>query len=78
VALAGLRSGSAHEFCRHLLTEQGVLLLPSGGLGFGDGHLRFGFGRLSFPEALTQLDRYLSGQEHPAPAASGAPTNTGE
>jgi aspartate/methionine/tyrosine aminotransferase len=77
VALVGLRSGSAHAFCQRLLAEQGVLLLPSGGLGFGDGHLRFGFGRRSFPEALTQLDRYLSGQGAPAPAANGAPTDTG-
>jgi aspartate/methionine/tyrosine aminotransferase len=65
VALVGLRDGSAQNFCRRLRAEQGVLLLPSGGLGFGDRHLRFGFGRLSFPEALEQLDRYLSGQEHP-------------
>jgi aspartate/methionine/tyrosine aminotransferase len=71
VALVGLRNGSAQDFCRRLRAEQGVLLLPSGGLGFGDGHLRFGFGRLSFPEALEQLDRYLSGQEHPAPVSSG-------
>jgi aspartate/methionine/tyrosine aminotransferase len=77
VALVGLRSGSAREFCQRLIAEQGVLLLPSGGLGFGDGHLRFGLGRRSFPEALDHLDRYLSGKEHPAPAARGAPTNTG-
>ena len=65
VALVGLRSGSARAFCRRLLEEQGVLLLPSGGLGYGDGHVRFGFGRLAFPRALNQLERYLSQQEHP-------------
>jgi aspartate/methionine/tyrosine aminotransferase len=70
VALVGLRSGSAMAFCQQLLGEQGVLLLPSGGLGFGDGHVRFGFGRLAFPVALDQLDRYLS--RHKLPAA--APT----
>jgi aspartate/methionine/tyrosine aminotransferase len=69
VALVGLRGGSARAFCQRLVEEQGVLLLPSGGLGFGDGHVRFGFGRLSFPEALDQLDRYLSRQEHPAAAS---------
>ena len=68
VALVGLRSGSARAFCQRLVDEQGVLLLPSGGLGFGDGHIRFGFGRLAYPEALEQLDRYLSGQEQPAAA----------
>jgi aspartate/methionine/tyrosine aminotransferase len=60
VALAGLRAGSAQAFCDRLVAEQGVLLLPSTGLGFGDGHVRFGFGRQGFPEALAQLDRYLS------------------
>jgi len=70
VALAGLRSGSATAFCRRLLDEQGVLLLPSRGLGFGDGHVRFGFGRLTFPEALEQLDRYLSGREDPVTATA--------
>lgn len=68
VALVGLRSGSARAFCQRLIDEQGILLLPSGGLGFGDGHVRFGFGRLAFPEALEQLDRYLAGQEQPAAA----------
>ena len=68
VALVGLRDGSARAFCQRLRDEQGVLLLPSRGLGFGDGHVRFGFGRLTFPEALDQLNQYLSGQEHPAAA----------
>jgi aspartate/methionine/tyrosine aminotransferase len=59
VALAGLRQGSAEAFCDRLVAEQGVILLPSTGLGFGDGHVRFGFGRLNFPEALEQLELYL-------------------
>jgi aspartate/methionine/tyrosine aminotransferase len=65
VALVGLRGRSADTFCGRLLAEQGVLLLPSTGLGFGDGHVRFGFGRLGFPEALDQLDRYLSQRHTP-------------
>jgi aspartate/methionine/tyrosine aminotransferase len=59
VALVGLQGESAHEFNDRLVAESGVLLLPSTGLGFGDGHVRFGFGRLSFAEGLEQLDRYL-------------------
>ena len=66
VALVGLREGSAlttpvsaKAFSDRLVADQGVLLLPSTGLGFGDGHVRFGFGRRSFPEALEQLDLYL-------------------
>jgi len=60
VALVGLRGRSARDFSDRLVAEQGVLLLPSTGLGFGDGHVRFGFGRLSFPDGLEQLDRYLA------------------
>jgi aspartate/methionine/tyrosine aminotransferase len=59
VALVGLRNQSALAFCEDLVAQQGVLLLPSTGMGFGDGHVRFGFGRKSFPQALEQLDRYL-------------------
>jgi aspartate/methionine/tyrosine aminotransferase len=68
VALAGLHNRSAREFCARLVARQGVLLLPSTGLGFGDGHVRFGFGRLSFPKALAQLDHYLVRHHSPAPA----------
>jgi len=60
VALVGLSGRSARAFCDQLVAEQGVLLLPSTGLGFGDGHVRFGFGRLSFPIALEQLDHFLA------------------
>jgi aspartate/methionine/tyrosine aminotransferase len=63
VALVGLRDRSARILCDRLVAEQGVLLLPSTGLGYGDGHVRFGFGRLSFPAALGQLDGYLTRQE---------------
>lgn len=59
VALVGLHEGSARELSRRLVAEQGVLLLPSTGLGYGDGHVRFGFGRRGFPQALAQLDNYL-------------------
>ena len=68
VALVGLRDRLAPAFCDELVAEQGVLLLPSTGLGFGDRHVRFGFGRLSFPDALEQLDRYLARQEQVAAA----------
>ncbi len=61
VALVGLRERSAREFSANLVAGSGVLLLPSTGLGWGDGHVRFGFGRLNFPEGLERLDRYLAG-----------------
>ena len=55
VAFVGLRRSSARDFVNQLASEQGVMLLPSTGLGFGDGHVRFGFGRLGFSEGLEQL-----------------------
>jgi len=63
VALTGLRQDTASEFCQRLATEQGVLLLPGAGFGLGEGHVRFGFGRRSFPQALEQLDLYLTQQQ---------------
>ncbi|MCP4539403.1 MAG: aminotransferase class I/II-fold pyridoxal phosphate-dependent enzyme [Chloroflexi bacterium] len=64
VALVGLRGRSARDLTEKLVAEQGVLLLPSIGMGFGDGHVRFGFGRLNFADNLEQLDRYLVRQSH--------------
>jgi aspartate/methionine/tyrosine aminotransferase len=72
VALVGLRGRSARDFSDRLVAEQGVLLLPSVGLGFGDGHVRFGLGRLSFPDNLEQLDRYLARQHALPPAQSSS------
>jgi aspartate/methionine/tyrosine aminotransferase len=60
VALVGLRRHSARDFSDRLVAEQGVLLLPGTSLGSDDGHVRFGFGRLNFPDGLEQLDRYLA------------------
>ena len=70
VALVGLRGRSARDFSDRLVAEQGVMLLPSTGLGFGDGHVRFGFGRLDFANGLEQLDRYLARQRPPTFAPS--------
>jgi aspartate/methionine/tyrosine aminotransferase len=64
VAFVGLRHQPAREFCDRLVAEQGVILLPSAGLGFGDGHVRFGFGRLGFPAALEQLELYLAREDN--------------
>ncbi len=66
VAFVGLRGRSARDFSDKLVAEQGVLLLPSVGLGFGDGHVRFGFGRLNFGVGLEQLDLYLARHERAA------------
>ena len=48
-------------FCETLVQQSGVLLLP-GSVYDQPHHIRFGFGRRNMPEALSQLDSYLSRQ----------------
>jgi aspartate/methionine/tyrosine aminotransferase len=50
---------SADAFCSRLVEATGVLLLPSTTFGFGDGHVRLGFGRTDMPEALGKLETFL-------------------
>jgi aspartate/methionine/tyrosine aminotransferase len=59
VALVGLNAPSAEAYCQALARDAGVLLLPSTRLGYGDGHVRMGFGRLNFRECLAQLELAL-------------------
>ena len=59
VALVGLQQPSAEAYCHRLAQEAGVLLLPSGCLGYGDGHVRMGFGRENFGHALEQYETFL-------------------
>jgi aspartate/methionine/tyrosine aminotransferase len=54
-----LIQGSADEFCRDLLKQKGVLLLPGSVYGPGYNGFRVGFGRRDFPDCLRQLDQYL-------------------
>lgn len=59
VALAGLNQPSATTYCHQLAESAGVLLLPSSYLGYDDRHVRFGFGRHSFPTALAHYETHL-------------------
>ncbi len=59
VALVGLNVPSATAYCHALAKEAGVLLLPSSCLGYGDQHVRLGFGRLNFGAGLAQFERAL-------------------
>lgn len=59
VAFARFRPGDATAFCEQLAQSADVMLLPSSVFEWGDSHVRFGFGRTSFPEALTALERHL-------------------
>jgi aspartate/methionine/tyrosine aminotransferase len=62
VALVGLHQPSAEAYCHHLAQTAGVLLLPSTCLGYGDEHVRMGFGRENFGYALAQYETFLRGE----------------
>jgi aspartate/methionine/tyrosine aminotransferase len=59
IAFARFHQGEALAFCERLATSAGVMLLPSSVFEWGDSHVRFGFGRRSFPEALAALEADL-------------------
>lgn len=59
VALVGLNLPSATDYCHSLAQNAGVLLLPSSYLGYGDQHVRVGFGRANFVDNLNEYEKYL-------------------
>jgi len=59
MALVGVDVASATDYCHTLAKGQGVLLLPSSCMGYGDKHVRFGFGRKSFEGALQHYETHL-------------------
>ena len=59
VALVGLHQPSATDYCHHLAEKAGVLLLPSSCLGYGDKHVRMGFGRKNFSQAVAKYEKFL-------------------
>lgn len=61
VAFAGLAtSEGAAALCRRAVEEAGVMLLPSTVFEYGDGHVRIGLGRASFPAGLAALEAWLA------------------
>ena len=56
----GLKVASATRYCHQLAQMAGVLLLPGTCLGYDDAHVRFGFGRQSFAEALAHYETQLT------------------
>jgi aspartate/methionine/tyrosine aminotransferase len=46
-------------FCERLVEEAGIMLVPSSMFGFGNDHVRVGFGRQNLPEVVQQLRLYL-------------------
>ena len=59
VALVDLNLPSATDYCHALAQNAGVLLLPSSYLGYGDQHVRMGFGRADFINNLAIYEDYL-------------------
>jgi aspartate/methionine/tyrosine aminotransferase len=61
IAFPRLREADAAGFCRAVVDQAGVLLVPSTLFDFGDAHIRWGLGRRTFPAGLAALDTYLAG-----------------
>ncbi|TAJ43802.1 aminotransferase class I/II-fold pyridoxal phosphate-dependent enzyme [Methanofollis fontis] len=59
IAFPRLLSGGAEGFCRTVVEESGVLLLPSSVYDFGDSHFRIGFARSDMGPALAAFSAYL-------------------
>jgi aspartate/methionine/tyrosine aminotransferase len=59
IALVGLNKPSATDYCHWLAKEAGLLLLPSSCLGYGDRHVRMGFGRENFGRGLAHYETFL-------------------
>lgn len=47
------------EFCDNLVSEKGILLLPSSVYSFPGQYFRMGFGRKSFAESLAKFEEYI-------------------
>lgn len=55
-----LTGADVADFCDKLVKSAGVLLLPGTLYDDGGNHFRVGFGRKNMPEALIQLEKFLS------------------
>jgi len=54
-----LGSEKIDDFCRRLVEEKGVLLLPGSAYGIRTNNFRIGFGRKNFSEALAQAKLFI-------------------
>lgn len=59
-ALIGWDVPSVEKISHELATGEGILIQSGRMLGSDDQHMRFGFGRDSFPEALSRFEDWLS------------------
>ena len=58
-ALISMHVPSVTSFAEKMAEEAGVLIHPATTLGSDDQHMRMGFGRAAFPEALAKFEQYL-------------------
>ncbi len=61
IAFPKLLDGDIETFCDELVHESGVLLLPGTLYNHPGNHFRIGFARRNMPEALAQLEKFLTG-----------------
>ncbi len=59
IAFPRLAGGSALDFCQRVIRDTNIMLLPSTVYGYGNSHIRIGFGRENMVEALGRLEEYL-------------------
>lgn len=60
VAYPGLVAGlNSRDFANKLLGQTGVMIIPGDCFMGGDGHIRIGFGRRDFPQALQRFLSYI-------------------
>jgi aspartate/methionine/tyrosine aminotransferase len=63
IALVGMNVPSVTGFAVQLAEKAEVLILPATTLGSDDKHLRMGFGRARFGEALEKFEAYLKAEQ---------------
>lgn len=60
VALVRLKTDiTSLEYCENIVRETGIMLVPSEMFNFGNTHIRIGFGREDFEEALNVWQKYI-------------------
>ena len=59
IAFPRLNEGDSLEFCRQVIRDTNIMVLPSTVYGHGTSHIRIGFGRENMGEALSRLEEYL-------------------
>jgi len=59
IAFIGLKTESSDDFCKRMIEEQSIMILPSSVYDSGQKHIRIGFGRLNFIEILSHLGNFL-------------------